>query len=402
MTTSFTDLGVSASVQRALASRGVEAPFAVQSLVIPDAIAGRDVLVRSRTGSGKTLGFSIPIVERLDASSRRPSALVLTPTRELAQQVAAELTGIAGAKHLRVALAYGGASLGQQAHATRKAHIIVATPGRLEDLVSRKMLSLDSISILVLDEADHMLDMGFLPQVDRIVSRLSPRRQTMLFSATLDGEVGRIATRYTLDPVRHEIASAPATSDVEHRFMAVPHPDKTDALATLLNERSESTLVFVRTKHGADRLVRKLAQRGIVAAAMHGDKTQVARETALAQFANGKVVALVATDVAARGLDVDNIARVVNFDAPNDDKSFVHRVGRTGRAGRTGTSITFVAPEQAAEVGKMAARLKLHAEFAVEHRSAPGSATRRPHGGSARPQRPGHRPPARGRRARSR
>jgi len=398
MAASFADLGVSQPVVRALATRNILEPFPVQTLVIPDALAGRDVLVRSKTGSGKTLAFAIPIVERVDANARGAQVLILTPTRELAQQVAGEFKGFAGARHLRVGLAYGGASIGQQATATRKAHIIVATPGRLEDMITRRMVSLDSIKTLVLDEADHMLDLGFLPQVDKIVARISQDRQTMLFSATLDGEVGKIAGRYTRDAIRHAIASPrPAVAEVSHRFVAVAQPAKNDALSGLLRSESVRTLVFVRTKHGADRVVRKLAQQGIPAAAMHGDKTQSARELALARFATGKIDALVATDVAARGIDVRDIARVVNFDAPNDDKAFVHRVGRTGRAGRTGVSITFVTPEQEAEVSLMAHRLRLHAEFAAANmspsRTRPSGGDRKRHAPSrpARPRRRGRR-----------
>lgn len=394
MTQSFIDLGVSEAIQSALIKRGITAPFAVQTKVLPDAIAGRDILCKSRTGSGKTLGFAIPIVERLDANCARPSALVLTPTRELAQQVAAELTGFAGTKGLKVALAYGGTSVGQQGHQARKAHIIVATPGRLEDLVTRRFIALDQIKILVLDEADHMLDMGFLPQVDRLVERIPADRQTMLFSATLDGEVGRVAKRYTRDPITHELSSPkPATADVEHRFVPVDQMAKTEALAELLQSQ-DSTLVFVRTKHGADRLVKKLALQGIGAASMHGDKSQNARDEALSRFTRGKVAALVATDVAARGIDVRNVARVVNYDAPGDDKAFVHRVGRTGRAGARGISITFVSPDQQREIGQMADRLKLTKEFTSAgfiaaparsgrpNRSGAPSRGRRPSGGA--------------------
>ena len=366
MSQSFGDLGVSEGVRRALSARGIPEPFAVQVKVLPDALSGKDMLVKSRTGSGKTLGFAIPMVERLDARApKRPAALVLTPTRELAQQVAGELRSIATVRGLRVALAYGGTSVRAQAGATRNAHIVVATPGRLEDLVSRGSVSLAAVEILVLDEADHMLDMGFLPQVEKLVARIPQKRQTMLFSATLEGDVGRIAAQYTREPVMHELASpAPAAADVEHRFVPVAHPAKAAALAELLRA-PDSTLVFVRTKRGADRLVKKLASHGIGAAAMHGDKSQNARDAALARFTRGRVAALVATDVAARGIDVPDIARVVNYDVPGDDKAFVHRVGRTGRAGARGVSITFVSPEQQGDVGRMAARLNLAREFAT-------------------------------------
>lgn len=367
MSETFTDLGVSNGVVRTLERRGVTQPFDVQARVLPDALAGRDVLVRSRTGSGKTLAFAIPIVERVDRTAASPSALILAPTRELASQVAGELRDIASAKNLRVAVVYGGVSIREQQRAVSKANILVATPGRLEDLVNRRMVSLDGITILVLDEADHMLDMGFAPQVEKLVDRIRSERQTMLFSATLDGEVGKIARRYTREPVSHEVHAPPAAQDVEHRFVAVGGEQKVDKLATMLKKGAGSTLVFVRTKHGADRLAKSLSAHGIRAAAMHGNKTQSQRESALAAFASGKVAALVATDVAARGIDVRNVAQVVNFDAPTDDKSFVHRVGRTGRAGATGISITFVAPHERVDVGRMAARLRLEKEFSVEH-----------------------------------
>jgi superfamily II DNA/RNA helicase len=392
MTKSFTDLGVSAPVARALENRGVSAPFDVQSRTIPSALEGRDVLVRSRTGSGKTLAFAIPIVERLDPKGARPSALILTPTRELASQVAGELRDIASPKNLRVAVVYGGTSMREQQRAASKAHIIVATPGRLEDIVTRRMISLDNVVVLVLDEADHMLDMGFAPQVEKIVARIRNERQTMLFSATLDGEVGKLARRYTREPVSVSIAP-PAAADVSHTFVAVAHEQKVDRLASLLRDDAGSTLVFVRTKHGADRLAKQLARQGITAEAMHGNKSQNQRERALASFAVGRVAALVATDVAARGIDVRDVARVVNFDAPGDDKAFVHRVGRTGRAGARGVSVTFVAPHERAEVGKMCARLRLDKEFAAVHGSGGGGArdsrdSRTPRGDERRA--PGH------------
>jgi len=369
MQKSFADLGVSKAVSAALAKRGINGPFAVQTLAIPDAIAGRDVLVRSQTGSGKTLAFAIPIVERIDASHKRPSALILVPTRELASQVAAELRDVAAARGMKVAVAYGGVSIKEQAMKAAKAHIVVATPGRLEDLAQRRLISLSDIEILVLDEADRMLDMGFQPQVDRLVDRIPGERQTMFFSATLDGEVGRLARSYTQDAILHEVESPKQTvEDVEHRFIPVAGVEKADTLANLLKEEGGiPTLVFVRTKRGVDRLVDRLTSRGVDATGMHGDMSQAARERSLKRFATGKVSALIATDVAARGLDLDTIERVVNYDPPEDDKSYVHRVGRTGRAGRSGMGITFVAPDQQGDVGRMAARLELHEEYSQEN-----------------------------------
>jgi ATP-dependent RNA helicase RhlE len=364
---SFADLGVSPLVVRALTRRGIVMPFPIQSLVLSDLLAGRDILARSQTGSGKTLAFAIPIVERAPRSPERPAALVLVPTRELAAQVVGEFAGIAEARNLRVAAAYGGVSIREQASAISRADIVVATPGRLEDLASRGRIRLDGVRILVLDEADRMLDMGFQPQVDRIVRRLSRDRQTMFFSATLGSAVRQLAAAYTRDAIRHEVeAPRPTVEEVQHRFVPVTGGGKLEALAAILESSPGRGLVFVRTKRSADRLALRLRARGIPAAAMHGDLSQPARERALDRFRSGKVATLVATDVAARGLDVDDIAHVINYDPPEDDDGYVHRVGRTARAGRTGTGVTLVLPEQRADVSRIAARLRLADEFQRE------------------------------------
>jgi superfamily II DNA/RNA helicase len=364
---SFLDLGVSPTVIQSLERHGILAPFPIQALVMRDALAGRDVLAKSQTGSGKTLAFAIPIVERTDPKAPSPSALVLVPTRELAVQVAEEFASIAKARGLRVALAYGGTSVSQQGKEIRGAHLVIATPGRLEDLATRRMVALDHVRILVLDEADRMLDMGFQPQVDRIVRRLPAERQTMFFSATLEGAAGRIASAYTRDPKRHEVASDSKTvEELEHRFVPVSAQGKVEALIDILKHDGDLTLVFVRTKRGADRLVQKLKVKGIRAEAMHGDLSQPARSRALARFEAGKADVLVATDVAARGLDLDGISHVVNFDPPEDAKGYVHRVGRTARAGKSGTGVTLVTAEQQGDVSRMAARLDLHEEFQEE------------------------------------
>jgi ATP-dependent RNA helicase RhlE len=368
MTTStFPSLGVSDVVTTTLAARGITAPFPIQALVMADAMAGRDVLARSRTGSGKTLAFAIPIVERLGHADRKPSALVLVPTRELASQVVEEFRDIAKAKGLRVAAAYGGVSIRDQGSAVNKADILVATPGRLEDLCTRRLVKLDGVSILILDEADRMLDMGFAPQVADIAKRLPTERQTMFFSATLDGEVAWLAKRYTREPIRHELdSSRPTVEEAEHRFVAVDEYGKVDALVDILRERPGRALVFTRTKRGADRLVAKLKDRGIQVAAMHGDLSQAQREKTLARFRSGQLSTLVATDVAARGLDVQGIEHVINYDPPQDDDGYVHRVGRTARAGASGTGVTLVTPDQQGDVSRMAARLKLAEEFQAE------------------------------------
>ncbi len=365
MSESFGALGVSAEVEQALAARGIVEPFHIQSLVVPDALRGRDVLGKAPTGSGKTLAFGLPIVELVSAGDPAPAALVLAPTRELALQVTEELVLLGKPKGIRAAAAYGGAPVGAQVKRLRGAHVVVATPGRLNDLVQRRLISLESVRILILDEADRMLDMGFQPQVDRIVRRLPARRQTMLFSATLDGPVAALAQAYTINPSRFEaeLPSRHADGPVEHEFVAVTNADKLDRLIDVLGEERGLALVFVRTKRGADRLADKLRARGVEAAAMHGDMSQGARERALERFRGGKVTTLVATDVAARGLDLDAISHVINYDPPEDGKGYVHRVGRTGRAGRSGQGITLVLPEQQAEVSRVAKMLGHHEQF---------------------------------------
>jgi superfamily II DNA/RNA helicase len=357
---SFADLGVSRPVLDVLSARGITEPFAVQRLVIGDVLADRDVLVKSPTGSGKTLGFGIPIVERLRADGPRPAALVLAPTRELASQIVDEIRGIAHARALRVTAVYGGVGLSKQAIAAAKSHILVATPGRLEDLLERGAFDLDSIETLVLDEADRMLDMGFRPAVERIVKACPKKRQTLFFSATLDGAVGRVAGAYTRDAIVHENgpSGSRAAADVEHRFVPVK-ASRVDALVAELAAERELALVFVRTKRGADRLVKRLAGSGVRAAAVHGNRSQKQREQALSQFRSGSVDTLVATDVAARGIDVQGISHVINFDLPGDHDVYVHRVGRTGRAGRTGVGITLVEDHDRSEARRLAERLKI-------------------------------------------
>ena len=360
----FTELGASAPVSRTLARRGIAEPFAIQGLVIGDALAGRDVLAKSRTGSGKTLAFGVPLVETISPDMARPSALVLVPTRELAQQVTEEIHDIAEARNLRIAAVYGGVPIDKQAAKAAKAHIVVATPGRLWDVVNRKLVSISQVTKLVLDEADRMLDMGFQPQVHRIVNRLPGARQTMFFSATLEGTVGHLARAYTSNPVRHEIQDPrPAIEDALHRFIPVQEQRKVDELVRVLEEDRELALVFVRTKRGADRLRARLAAKGVQALAIHGDMTQGARDRTLNRFTSGKVDVLVGTDVAARGLDLDGISHVINYDPPRDYKDYIHRVGRTARAGRSGTGVTFVTAEHSGTMSAIARQLKLNTEF---------------------------------------
>src|SRR4051794_10936606 len=362
---SFADLGVSGAVCAALEQRGITAPFAIQKLVIEDVLAGRDVLAKSPTGSGKTLAFGVPLVDRIKADGARPAALILAPTRELATQIVAELHPIAHARALKVCAVYGGAGITKQAREAPKSHIIVATPGRLEDLLDRGSFRLDRVRMLVLDEADRMLDMGFRPPIDRIVAQCPAKRQTLFFSAALDGDAGRVALEYTNDPVRHEHAPPPRPAhEMEHRFVSVEHEHRVKQLVRELRADRERALVFVRTKHGADRLVKRLGKEGVAAVAMHGNKSQGQRERALASFIEGKIDTLVATDVAARGIDVTGISHVINFDAPADREGYVHRTGRTARAGRTGIGITFVGAAEAPDVEKIARALKLEREFA--------------------------------------
>ena len=380
MQESFSALGVSARIVSALERRGITAPFAVQQLVLPDALGGADVLATSPTGSGKTLAFGIPVVERSTDAPGRPAALILVPTRELASQVVDELAPLAAACRLKIAAVYGGTSVGAQAKHARAAQILVATPGRLQDLIERRLVSLRDVRVLVLDEADRMLDMGFRPQVDRVLRDVPANRQTLLFSATLEGPVLDFARRYTVSPVhlRLEPAAGPADGEIDHRFEPVTAETKLGRLAETVGEADGLSLVFVRTKHGADRLARKLhREHGVRAAVMHGNMTQSARERSLNQFETGKVSTLVATDVAARGLDVDGITHVVNFDPPRTGDDYVHRVGRTGRAGRTGTGVTFVLPEQHSDVARIAERLGHGDAFASTVGRPPGRRARR-------------------------
>jgi len=355
-------------------------------MVVRDALAAHDLLVQAPTGSGKTLAFGIPLVERLESRQQGLAALILAPTRELASQIADELDSIAAARGLRIAAVYGGVGFGPQIKRAASADIVVATPGRLEDLIARGAISLKRVRILVLDEADRMLDMGFKPAVNRIVAKVPSERQTLFFSATLAGAIGQLAAAYTREPRRHTVAPPERdAAEIEHRFVHVDSQSaKIDHLAEQLGDyRGERTLVFVRTKRGADRLVKRLRGRDLEAVAMHGDKSQGQRERALARFERGDVDVLVATDVAARGIDVADIAHVINFDAPGDRDSYVHRVGRTGRAGQSGAGTSFVLADQASEMRRIAHDLGLGGEFdrglghVAREARAPSQAARR-------------------------
>jgi ATP-dependent RNA helicase RhlE len=368
---SFADLGVSGAVCGALSRRGITAPFPVQRLVLEDVLAGRDVLVKAPTGSGKTLAFGIPLAERLDAGPA-PTALVLAPTRELAAQIVAELEDLAKAKGLRVAAVYGGVGITAQAARAKRAHILVATPGRLEDLLARRTFTLERLRILVLDEADRMLDMGFRPAIDRIVGACPKQRQTLFFSATLEGVAGEVAGRYTSRAIVHEQSPPPREEQalVEHRFVAIRDEQRLEALIEQLEGDCERAIVFVRTKRGADRLVKRLEARGHEAVAIHGNKSQGQRDKALSRFQSGRVATLVATDVAARGIDIDAVSHVINFDPPSDHQTYIHRVGRTGRAGNGGVGVTLVGSGERHEMRQIARRLGLsHGLGDGEHRA---------------------------------
>jgi superfamily II DNA/RNA helicase len=384
MSQSFSALGVSAPLVEVLDRSGVTSPFAIQGLVLRDALAGVDILAAAPTGSGKTLAFGIPLIMRTVGAGGHPSALVLVPTRELASQIVADLQPLAAVCGLRIAAVYGGTSVDGQAKKARGAEILVATPGRLHDLLERRLVSLGSIRVLVLDEADRMLDMGFRPQVDRILEQIPTNRQTMLFSATLDGPVAEVARAYTGNASRFSTGAQVAVDagEVGHEFVPVTADDKLERLVVELGRERGLALVFVRTKHGADRLARKLARdHAIPAAVMHGNMSQNARERSLRRFESGRVSTLIATDVAARGLDVEEITHVINFDPPRTWEDYVHRVGRTGRAGRAGTGITLVLPEQQLEVGRLAGTLGHSEAFAASgipaRRSARSTGARR-------------------------
>jgi ATP-dependent RNA helicase RhlE len=388
---SFADLGISKPVIAALARRDITHPFPVQQLVIRDALAGHDLLVQSPTGSGKTLAFGIPLVESLEPEHGRIGALVLAPTRELAGQIVEDIRPLADTRGLKIAAVYGGVGFGPQIKAVGKADVVVATPGRLEDLIARGVVSLEHVRVLVLDEADRMLDMGFKPAVDRIVKQTPGERQTLFFSATLEGATGKVAKAYTHDARTHTHAPKQAKADIEHRFLPVESQgEKLDHLVAQLGEdECGPTIVFVRTKRGADRLVKRLRGRKVEAVAMHGDKSQRQRERALARFEDGEVEALVATDVAARGIDVEGITHVINYDAPEDHDAYVHRVGRTGRAGRTGTGVSFVLADQTEDVRRMAGNLGLVREFEVAHGGRPKPTGSRPAAKNRRRRRKG-------------
>lgn len=361
MTTTFADLGVSSAITEALADRGITEPFSIQEIAIPDALAGRDVCGKAKTGSGKTLAFGIPVLEGIErAEPKRPHAIALVPTRELAVQVAEELEPLAKACDVRVSAVYGGAKIERQiARLEKGVDFIVATPGRMIDLVERKAVSLEYLTHVIVDEADRMADMGFLPQVEWLLRQAKNEHQTLLFSATLDGVVDSLVRRYQTDPVFHEVESREVTVDqMIHRFITVHQMDKIKVAAAIA-ETTERTIMFTATKHMADRLARDLGDLGVNAAAIHGDLRQKYREQALGNFSSGKLRVLVATDVAARGIHVDDVAVVIHFDPPSDHKTYLHRSGRTARAGSKGLVVTLAMWNEELEVRRMQKRVGL-------------------------------------------
>ena len=357
----FADLGVPARLVEVLRKQSINEPFPIQEATIPDLMAGRDVLGRAPTGSGKTLAFGLPLIARVGkATSRRPRALVLAPTRELAEQIARELAPFARVSGRVVVTVYGGVGYDPQRNAIRKgADVVVATPGRLADLIDERTVSLGDVDLVVIDEADRMADMGFMPQVRRLLDQTNPVRQTMLFSATLDSDVAALTQRYQTDPVRHEVGDNEDHLEAAHYFWRVDASERIDITAEII-ESATPTLVFTRTRHGADKVARQLDRMGVKAEAIHGGRSQSQRTRALKAFGDGKVDALIATDVAARGIHVDGVASVVHFDLAGDHKDYLHRSGRTARAGAAGVVVSLVLTDQMGELRSLQRQVGVH------------------------------------------
>lgn len=360
------NLGVDEQIVSSLIKRGIKTPFPIQGLTIPDALRGNDVCGKAKTGSGKTLAFGIPMVQNLDQPSgdNSPRGLIMVPTRELATQVKEELDPLLNGKSLTAVAIYGGANIEEQIKAIKRGiDIIVATPGRMIDLLEREEISLQSLEMVVLDEADRMADMGFLPQVEWILRRVERNHQTLLFSATLDGVVNTLIQRYQSNPIMHEVEAKEITvEEMTHRFLHVHERDKVKVAAAITRSVSR-TLIFSNTKAGCDRLVKKLLTEGIRAQAIHGDLRQNIREKALARFASGKLPVLVATDVAARGIHVDGVEVVIHYDPPSDHKTYLHRSGRTARAGTDGLVVTLSLWDEELIVKRLQKRVGLDMEL---------------------------------------
>lgn len=367
--TSFEDLNVPQALLTVLREQGINDPFPIQAATLPDALAGRDVLGRAQTGSGKTLAFGLALLGRLGggkARPKRPRALVLVPTRELAMQVADALSPLAKAMNLWCRTVVGGMAFSRQADVlNRGVDLLIATPGRLSDHVRQGTCVLSDVNFVALDEADQMADMGFLPQVRDILDLTPPGGQRLLFSATLDGDVKKLVDRYLTDPVEHSVAPVTASVDtMDHHVLQVTHQDK-QAIITEIGAREGRTIMFVRTKHHVDRLAERLRAKGVAAAALHGGKTQGQRNRVLADFKEGHAPVLVATDVAARGIHVDDVSLVLHVDPAADHKDYLHRAGRTARAGASGTVVTLVTHDQRRTVRRMTERAGVRAESTV-------------------------------------
>ncbi|MCE2528746.1 MAG: DEAD/DEAH box helicase [Acidimicrobiia bacterium] len=359
MSTTFAQLGVPQPIGHALSRRGITKPFDIQAATLADALKGRDVCGRAPTGSGKTLAFGIPLVARVGrAQPRRPEGLVLAPTRELADQIASDLRTFSG--KVRVAVVYGGVGYGPQIRALRGGvDILVACPGRLEDLIHQGVADLSAVEIVVIDEADRMADMGFIPAVRRLLDQTANERQTMLFSATLDSEVASLTRDYQHRPVRHEVGQGtPDVVDADHVFWHVDRTKRIEVSARTI-DAAGPTIVFCRTRRGSDRVARQLSRAGVLTAAIHGGRNQNQRTRALKEFASGRVQALVATDVVARGIHVEDVSAIIHYDLPADHKAYLHRSGRTARAGKEGIVVSLVPPDQIKELRHMKRRLGL-------------------------------------------
>ena len=361
MTTTFAELGVPQDLIDTLAQQGIESPFAIQTLAIKDAMARRDVCGKAKTGSGKTLAFSLPAIAHTERNKDgKPTTLVLTPTRELANQITGVVEPLAKARQLRTIAVYGGTNIDKQIETiTKGIDIIIATPGRLIDLIERKAMDVALVECVVVDEADRMADMGFLPQVEWILRHIQVDHQTMLFSATLDGAVDTVVKRHLTDPVFHEVDEPEVTvSEMGHVFMSVHKMNRVQVSARIISQATK-TMLFTRTKRGADQLERELRSEGVKAAAIHGDLRQSQREKALKDFSNGHIKALVATDVAARGIHVDDVDVVIHYNPPEDHKTYLHRSGRTARAGAAGTAVTMFLWDEELQVRQLQRRLGL-------------------------------------------
>lgn len=366
MTSTFAQLGLPHPLVQSLAKRGIDTPFPVQSAAIPDALAGMDISGKAPTGSGKTLAFGLPLLTRVSkAKPHKPRALILAPTRELAEQIKTELGALGRAVDRSIIAIYGGVSYVPQKKALQRGvDVLVATPGRLEDLIEQRVVNLSLADIVVIDEADRMADMGFLPAVRRILDQTSNNRQTMLFSATLDGDIASLSQRYQTNPVRHDAPSIePEAGDAQHLFWDVEHDQRPNHTAQII-EASGRSIIFTRTRHGADRLARQLGKLGVGAVSMHGGRSQNQRNRALKEFSSGQAQALIATDVAARGIHIDAVASVVHFDPPADHKDYLHRSGRTARAGAPGTVVSLVTKDQRRSVGRMQRDLDIKIDIA--------------------------------------